>query len=111
LPDDWIAFCEAERPDLNPYDTGKRFVDYWTAKTGQNATKLDWFATWRNWVRDEKARASAGSKAFGESFRERDERVARERAEEFMGRPQRKKPEADVVIDVTPVFFELDHEA
>lgn len=27
------------------------FIDYWKAKGGQNATKLDWDATWRNWVR------------------------------------------------------------
>ncbi len=27
------------------------FRDYWTAKTGKDATKRDWQATWRNWVR------------------------------------------------------------
>ena len=27
------------------------FKDYWTAKTGKDATKRDWQATWRNWVR------------------------------------------------------------
>ena len=27
------------------------FRDYWTAKTGQQATKVDWDATWRNWLR------------------------------------------------------------
>lgn len=28
-----------------------RFVDFWTAKSGKDATKLSWDATWRNWVR------------------------------------------------------------
>lgn len=28
-----------------------RFVDYWTAKPGQGGVKLDWDATWRNWIR------------------------------------------------------------
>lgn len=28
-----------------------RFKDHWIAKSGQNATKLDWLATWRNWCR------------------------------------------------------------
>lgn len=28
-----------------------RFRDYWTSKTGQQATKVDWDATWRNWLR------------------------------------------------------------
>lgn len=27
------------------------FRDYWTAKSGANATKLDWQATWRQWAR------------------------------------------------------------
>lgn len=27
------------------------FRDYWTAKGGANATKLDWQATWRQWAR------------------------------------------------------------
>lgn len=30
----------------------EKFRDYWTAKTGQQATKLDWQATWRNWLRN-----------------------------------------------------------
>ena len=29
----------------------ERFRDFWTAKSGKDATKLDWSATWRNWVR------------------------------------------------------------
>lgn len=29
-----------------------KFKDYWTAKAGKNATKLDWSATWRNWIRN-----------------------------------------------------------
>lgn len=27
------------------------FRDYWTAKSGKDATKLDWQATWRTWAR------------------------------------------------------------
>jgi len=30
----------------------ERFADYWHAKTGVNARKADWEATWRNWIRD-----------------------------------------------------------
>jgi 5-methylcytosine-specific restriction endonuclease McrA len=28
----------------------EKFRNYWTAKSGAAATKLDWAATWRNWV-------------------------------------------------------------
>jgi uncharacterized protein YdaU (DUF1376 family) len=60
LPADWtpsedqIAFCLAERSDLNPVATGNRFRDYWIAQPGSKGVKLDWNATWRNWVRAEK---------------------------------------------------------
>ena len=29
-----------------------KFRDYWNAKAGKDATKLDWPATWRNWLRN-----------------------------------------------------------
>jgi uncharacterized protein YdaU (DUF1376 family) len=28
-----------------------KFKDYWTARAGPNGVKLDWLATWRNWIR------------------------------------------------------------
>jgi len=56
LPDDWRSFCQSERPDLDPGGTYAKFCDYWTAKPGKAGTKLDWMATWRNWVREEKHR-------------------------------------------------------
>lgn len=30
----------------------KAFQDYWNSKAGQNAIKMDWSATWRNWIRN-----------------------------------------------------------
>jgi len=32
------------------------YRDYWVAASGQKATKLDWSATWRKWVRTERER-------------------------------------------------------
>ena len=61
LPD--IAFCTTERPELRPDDVGDRFKDYWLAQPGVKGRKTDWAATWRNWVRNERApqaRASPG---------------------------------------------------
>jgi uncharacterized protein YdaU (DUF1376 family) len=31
-----------------------KFKDYWTARAGRDAAKLDWLATWRNWLRNSK---------------------------------------------------------
>jgi len=54
-PPEWIEFCKKERPDLNAGILFAGFKDYWLAKPGKDACKLDWFATWRNWVRSQKS--------------------------------------------------------
>jgi hypothetical protein len=54
LPEEWMRFCIQERPDLNPQEVFLEFVDYWKSVPGQRGLKLDWFATWRNRVRDKK---------------------------------------------------------
>lgn len=43
----------------------ERFRDYWAAKAGQDATKADWQATWRNWCR--KAAETGAGKAASQS--------------------------------------------
>lgn len=32
-------------------DQADRFLDYWSSVPGQKGVKLDWQATWRNWIR------------------------------------------------------------
>ena len=54
LTEDWKEFCRAERSDLDPQKVFDGFKDYWIAKPGQQGVKLDWLATWRNWVRNQK---------------------------------------------------------
>lgn len=60
LPPDWEpseilkAWAVKERPDLDIVLTIAKFRDYWAAKPGRGGLKLDWEATFRNWVRDEK---------------------------------------------------------
>lgn len=52
LPDEWVEFCKQQRPDLIPREVFDSFRDYWIAQPGQKAVKLDWAATWRQWVRN-----------------------------------------------------------
>ena len=40
------------------------FRDYWTALAGSRAVKVDWIATWRNWIRNSKPTAGVKSTAF-----------------------------------------------
>jgi len=66
LPTDWqppqelIDWAKLERPDLNVTSQIDRFRDYWTAKAGKEATKRDWPATFRNWIRNARADGWSG---------------------------------------------------
>ena len=61
LPQDWFLtksmgdWATQERPDLDVRQVAEQFKDYWFAQAGQKGVKLDWDATWRNWVRNTKA--------------------------------------------------------
>ena len=59
---DWVNFCQTERPDLVFDKVYSQFRDYWIAQPGQKGVKLDWEATWRNWVR----RQSAPKQSFAQ---------------------------------------------
>lgn len=59
-PED-IAFATALDFSLDEIDVmADSFRDYWIGKTGKDATKLDWPATWRNWVRSQKRKIKNG---------------------------------------------------
>jgi hypothetical protein len=66
LPKPWGEWALDEKPGWTAEDVrrcAEKFRDHWIAATGRGATKADWMATWRNWVRNEKgppARASPG---------------------------------------------------
>jgi uncharacterized protein YdaU (DUF1376 family) len=74
LPDDWRpdkSFWDAALAN-NPGMTQEWFVsvahkfkDYWIAKSGKDATKADWLATWRNWVRREVENGKGGHSQAG----------------------------------------------
>lgn len=62
LPKAWGEWAMQEVPEWTPdhvRKVGERFGDYWRAKSGKDATKADWLATWRNWVRREAERMPA----------------------------------------------------
>ena len=69
LPDGWREWAEAEREDLDISLVADSFRDFWWSKAGQNGSKLDWLATWRNWVRNQRrdfngGRSSANSQGM-----------------------------------------------
>lgn len=68
MPDDWKEFCLQQRPDLDPKEVFEQFRDYWVSVPGSKGTKLNWFATWRNWVRNQKKAAPQDKKDKMRSF-------------------------------------------
>lgn len=62
LHDDWeptadmLDWAKSERPDIDAVKETENFRDHWLAKSGKDATKLDWERTWRKWIRSAYAR-------------------------------------------------------
>jgi uncharacterized protein YdaU (DUF1376 family) len=69
VPPDWIAWAKTERSwtSADCRTEAATFVDFWNAKAGRDGTKLDWQATWRNWVRNSR-RPSGGADNEGFSI-------------------------------------------
>jgi uncharacterized protein YdaU (DUF1376 family) len=68
LPSDWVlpkAWGEWALSEFPAWTADKvrteaaKFADHWHAKTGKDASKADWLATWRNWCRSDIAQRSA----------------------------------------------------
>lgn len=60
LPDDWALpkswgdWVLVNFPQSTPQtvrEMAEDFADYWQAKAGRDAAKVDWLATWRRWAR------------------------------------------------------------
>lgn len=57
IPDDFaitaemVAWGRENAPHVNGGYETQKFVDYWRGRSGKDATKTDWLATWRNWMR------------------------------------------------------------
>jgi hypothetical protein len=70
LSDDWLPsvdnllFAESEGLTASEINhEAAKFRDYWISAPGQKGVKLDWAATWRNWVRMAKPKANGHAEA------------------------------------------------
>lgn len=63
VPIEWHQWAELERPDLHVQTVASQFRDYWIAKPGKDGRKLNWSATWRNWVRNQRSTGHAATAA------------------------------------------------
>ena len=84
VPDAWKAWASQEHGATAEQVRREeaKFCDYWVAKAGQGGVKLDWRATWRNWIRRaaENAPRSNGKPSAVDRVREANERWEAEQA-------------------------------
>lgn len=78
LPPEWRVWAQQQRPDINVDHEAASFADHWHAKAGAGGVKLDWEATWRNWIRRAFRPASPGARSPRESLSEQSARLNRE---------------------------------
>jgi hypothetical protein len=45
-----VAWAQEHAPLVNGKLATEKFINYWLAKSGRDATKLDWVLTWKNWM-------------------------------------------------------------
>ena len=105
LPADWspssadAMFCKTERPYLDVSKTADRFRDYWHAQPGAKGSKLDWSATWRNWVRNESKQQSFGGLSAKDAERQRV-------ADQMFRRGEYAEPKREIDISGTAVVVD-----
>jgi hypothetical protein len=57
---DMVTWARDNTPHVDGRQATAAFIDHWRAKAGRDATKLDWVATWRNWMRKAETWSSNG---------------------------------------------------
>lgn len=80
IPDDWVLSKQLgdwtvdQGYGINHIrKEAEKFKDYWIGVGGQKGCKLDWNATWRNWIRNSKERtngAGNNTQQFDEAHKE-----------------------------------------
>lgn len=76
-----VAWFREHCPHVDGRSETDAFIDYWHGKAGREGCKLDWPATWRNWMRSEEKKAgprTRGRPSVPESTT--DQRVAQAQA-------------------------------
>lgn len=58
LSEEWENWTVAVKPNMRLLSASEvheqvaRFRDYWLSQSGSKGVKADWFATWKNWIRN-----------------------------------------------------------
>lgn len=97
-----------ERPGWNSErlsQVSEKFRDYWLAKSGQSATKRDWFAVWRNWVREEREQVNGhgnGNMSEYQQMQVEKHKANKRFSEQLHGHQTHEREPIDITPDSTP---------
>ena len=88
-------------PHLNALQEFERFKDYWVAQPGSKGVKLDWEATWRNWIRkvDSDKQRWQSPVIANEIERKRKSEIDKQRTAELIGEMRLAKSEPPPVCE------------
>ncbi len=50
MTDEMATWGREHAPKVNGQRETLKFINYWTAKAGKDASKVDWLKTWQNWI-------------------------------------------------------------
>jgi|GEM_PF-3165476 len=116
IPDDFtvtpemVTWARENVPAVDGRLETEKFTNYWRAKTGKDATKLDWPATWRNWMLTAAERVPNRARASppaGDGLVERDGlRLTPERAARLDGRQRFEAMDAAGIQPIKPLAIE-----
>lgn len=93
LPKLWGEWALAERQGWTTDDVrrcAEKFRDHWVSATGRGATKADWLATWRNWVRNENRPPTSAVRGFDARSEDRKRAIAELTGENHEQRAERE---------------------
>jgi hypothetical protein len=76
IPDDFavtpemVAWARENAPTIDGQRETTKFINYYQALAGAKGVKLDWVATWRNWMLNAAERAPKGKPTTGDKMRD-----------------------------------------
>lgn len=72
---DMITWARENAPNVDGQRETQKFINYWQGISGAKGVKLDWVATWRNWMLNAAERAPKAKPSTSDKMRDTLERA------------------------------------
>lgn len=111
IPDDWRpseeddTFAASQGLVKSQIDfEADKFRDFWISKSGKDGVKLDWPATWRNWIRNSRTRSTGPPQRQKTAFQQHQDECAAE-LDKVINRNRVNDEPTDNVIDLAAADY------